>query len=54
MSENNNNSSQPIDSNKEATEMNCDLKIGKCLTSGAKTAEEVEAALKCLKESAQQ
>lgn len=49
MSENNNN--QPTnDSNKEAAEMNCQLKVGKCLTSGAKTAEEVEASLKCFKE----
>lgn len=41
---------QPVDSNKEATDMNCELKVGKCLTAGAKTAEEVEAALKCLRE----
>lgn len=49
MSENNN--SQPTtDSNKEAAEMNCQLKVGKCLSSGAKTAEEIESALKCFKE----
>lgn len=46
--------SQPTDSNKEAAEMNCDLKIGKCLSPGAKTAEEVEAAIKCLKEQSAQ
>lgn len=42
--------SETNDSNKEAAEMNCNLKVGKCLSSGAKTAEEIEAALKCFKE----
>lgn len=44
----------PNDSNKAAAEVNCEMKVGKCLGSGAKTAEEVEAAIKCLKESAAQ
>ena len=46
------NEQKPVDSNKEAADLNCNFKISKCLTSGAKTAEEVEAALKCLKEQA--
>jgi len=40
---------KPADSNKEAAEVECKAKASKCLTSGPKTAEEVEAALKCLK-----
>lgn len=51
MSENQN-QSQPTDSNKAAAEMNCELKVGKCLSSGAKTAEEVQAAIECLKKEA--
>lgn len=40
---------KPVDSNKEAAEVECKAKASKCLTTGPKTAEEVEAALKCLK-----
>lgn len=39
---------KPVDSNKEAADVDCKLKVSKCLTSGAKTAEEVAAAIKCL------
>ena len=44
---------KPADSNKEAAEVDCKLKVSKCVHSGAKTAEEVEAIIRCLNESAQ-
>ena len=39
---------KPVDSNKEAAEVDCKLKVSKCLTSGAKTEEQIKAAIECL------
>lgn len=43
-------SEKPVDSNKEASEVDCKLKVSKCLTPGAKTEEQVKAAIACLEE----
>ena len=41
---------KPADSNKEAADVDCKSRVSKCLSSGAKSAEEVEKALSCLRD----